>query len=141
MRPRARLGALLALTVHGTGCAAAVRRPALPPTVRLVSARMIQLQPADTAQPPCVVRQAEVRVLAVRGDTLHYASAKPLRYPTGAPRCDATQPGWIMLSAHPELQLERVAAPSAKSLAFFWGTLLVLGLSLVLLLAGALGST
>ena len=141
MRHSARLGALLAMAVLGSGCAAAVRRPALPPTVRLVSARMISLQPADTTRPPCVVRRAEVRVLAVRGDTIHFASATPLSYPTGAPRCEAEQPGWIALAEHPDLQVERAAAPSAMSLSIFWGTLSVLGLGLALLIASALMAT
>jgi hypothetical protein len=136
-----RVGGIILLALLGSGCATAVRRPASPPSVRLVSKRMLVLQPADTTQPSCTVRQAEVQVLAVRGDTIHFASATPLTYPTGAPRCQAMQPGWIALSEHPDLQIERLTAPTPTALAVFWGTIAALGLGLVLLVVTSLGQT
>ncbi len=134
MRVRVRASALgaLGLCLLGTGCVAAVRRPASAPAVTLASRTAVRLEPATAGGVPCSVQRAELQVTAVRGDSLFFRAATPLKWPNAAPRCTLDGAGWVDVAAHPDLELERLERGGTRGfLSVAYATFAVIGTMLL----------
>lgn len=123
---------LLALCLFGSGCVSAVRRPASAPAITLSSRTAVRLMPANAAGAPCAVRRAELQVTAVRGDSIFFRAATPLKWPNAGPRCEVDGAGWIDVAAHPDLKLERPERGGTRGfLHVAYGTLALFGVGLL----------
>lgn len=137
VRPRASVSGALVLGLLGAGCVSAVRRPAPAPAVTLSSRTAVRLMPTGTAGAPCSVQRAELEVTAVRGDSIFFRAATPLKWPNAGARCTFVGAGWLDVSAHPDLTLER--PDHGGKLGFLYvayATLALFGIGMILLFLG-----
>lgn len=134
-----RVAAVFVAMLLATGCAAAVRRPAQAPEVRLVSSSAFRLHATVREVEACTVTVALLRVSAVRGDTIFFQSATAKGWPYGATRCGFDSPGYVPVADHPELMVARLEpAPRwVRALALPVGLLVVPGFFVALLIGGS----
>jgi len=120
----------------------AVRRPASAPAITLSSQTAVRLMSANAAGAPCAVQRAELQVTAVRGDSIVFRAATPLKWPNVGPRCTIDGAGWIDVAAHPDLTLERPEHGGTRGfLHVAYGTLALFGIGMILLFLGLSGGT
>jgi hypothetical protein len=95
------------------GCATLRQAPPLPLEVTFVADRGFVLEAAPGSVQPsgvvsrCEVRRADVRLAAVRGDTVFFDALKSHSAASGKPRCSLQGAGIIDLASQPQVQAER----------------------------------
>jgi len=142
VRLRASAIGMLALSLLGAGCVSAVRRPASAPAITLSSRTAVRLLPTSAGGAPCSVQRAELEVTAVRGDSIFFRAATPLKWPNAGPRCTLDGAGWLDVTAHPDLKLERPEHGGTRGfLHVAYGTLALFGIGMVLLFLGLSSGT
>ena len=124
------------LAVAGlSACAAASRHAPQAPEVALSATTAFRLQPLTPSAAGCSVQKAVLQLSAVRGDTMYFSAATPTKWPTGAPQCPLTGPGYVVTSAHSELRAERMRRPSLAERVLSVPYALAVGLGIIVVVA------
>ncbi len=123
---------LLVAMVSSAGCSATRRVSAAPLPLRLSSPTPFEVYVRESVDGLVVVCRAlrvDAQVQTIDGDTLWLAAAHARKLPRGAPDCLQGRAGFIVTSAHPELQSESVDGRPLRTL-----TMIVLMIPLAVLI-------